>query len=90
MTNILIGEVRLVLFLLGRQVQDLLFNRRVIFENVTLNVQVLPANEDFHAAQLEGLQRVLDAKTVLARVLANLVKVTTCKRIQISIDPNFK
>ena len=78
MTYILVGEVRFVFLLLRGEVENLLFDGRVIFENVALNVQVLPANQDFHAAQLEGLQRVLDTEAVLARVLANLVKVTTC------------
>lgn len=67
--------MRLVLFLLGRQMQHSLRARCMVLENVPLDVKVLPAYERLHRSQLKTLEGVLDTKTVLARVLTDLIKV---------------
>mmetsp|Transcript_6851 Transcript_6851/g.12224 ORF Transcript_6851/g.12224 Transcript_6851/m.12224 type:complete len:314 (+) Transcript_6851:1921-2862(+) len=41
----------------------------------TIDVQILPNDKMFHCAQLQGLQRVLDHETILARILANFIHI---------------
>jgi len=46
-----------------------------VLENVALNIQVFPADENFNGAKFERPKCVFDAKAVLASVLRDLIKV---------------
>jgi len=57
--------------------QDLLLAGRSVLEDVTLDVQILPTDEDLDGAHLQRLQGVVDAEAVLARVLRDLIEVAS-------------
>jgi uncharacterized protein YktA (UPF0223 family) len=46
-------------------------------EHVAHNVQILPTNENFNSAKFQCFQRIVDTKAVLARILADFIKVST-------------
>lgn len=49
-------------------------------KDVTHGVQVLIDDEDLHSSHLQGFECVLHPKTVLPRVLTDLIKVPPCSQ----------
>ena len=64
-----------VAFLVGSEILQLLLFSGRIAEGVAFDVEMFPDDQLLYGSLLKGRDRVLDAETVLARVLADLVKV---------------
>lgn len=46
-----------------------------ISQDIACGIKVLPDNECFNSTEFESTERIIDAEAVLARILANFVKV---------------
>ena len=68
-------EVRLVLLLFRGEVQDLLLLRGVVLHDDSVHLEVFPHNQSLDGPELEALEGVVHHEAILARVLADLVKV---------------
>ena len=62
-------------FLIRSQILELFGLWCGVAEDITFNIQMLPNNQLFNCTLFKRRNRIRNAKTVLARVLTNLVKV---------------
>ena len=67
---------RLVLLLLGGQVEDLLLAGGLVLDHESVDREVFPHDQRLDRAHLKCLKSVLDHEAVLARVLRDLIEVT--------------
>ena len=64
-----------IFLLFRRQMQDLLLTVGAVLEDVALDIQILPTDENLDRSHLQRLEGVLHAEAVLAGVLGDLVEV---------------
>jgi hypothetical protein len=53
-------------------VKNLYFPRRVVFQGVPLDVQVLPTNKGLYRTHFQATKGIFNAETILSSVLTNL------------------